>query len=159
MKLLKVTGRVLAVLVVAASIAWLFRHDPIGPLSGRQLIGPELPYPDDWSFTDDYLTIAVESRPDDPHSVTTLCFVHEGSLYVPAGDGADKQWPHFVVADSRIRLKVGENVYPASALRVTDADPADFLPSATAKYAEMAERMGDFPIEGIWLFRIGPRKR
>ena len=64
-------------------------------ISGRTLSGEEFPYPENWDFTNDHFTIAVETRPEDPHSVTTVCFVHEGALYVPAQSGSSKRWPAF----------------------------------------------------------------
>ena len=158
MKLLKIAGGVILTIALFAGIAWLLRSDPMGPISGLRLSGDEVAYPADWGFSDDHFTIAVESRPDDPHSVTTICFVHEGSLYVPAQDGSDKKWTHYVVADPRVRLKLGESVYPARAVRVVDAAPESFLASAVKKYTEMADRLsGDLP-DDIWIFRIEPRR-
>ena len=158
MKILRVIGSVVGVVVVVAGLAWLFRGDPMGPVAGRQLSGAEFAYPADWGFTDEHFTIAVESRPEDPHSVTTICFVHEGDLYVPAQSGTEKKWTHYVVEDPRVRLKVGDRVYPASAVRVTDLEPRAVLASAAKKYERMAERMDEDPPGDIWLFRIGPRK-
>jgi hypothetical protein len=138
-----------------AGIAWMLRTDPVGPISGRRLSGDEVSYPADWSFTDDHFTIAVESRPNDPHSVTTICFVHDGDLYVPAQGGDGKRWTHYVEDDPRVRLKVGRDVYRARAVRVTDAAPEKFTASAARKYSQIAEREGP-PPDDIWLFRIEP---
>ncbi len=156
-KVLRVVGGTLTAIVLAGALAWMFRADPMGPISGRELTGEERAYPSDWSFTDDHFTVALESRPDAPHSVTTICFVHEGSLYIPAQGGSGKRWTQYVVADPRVRIKVGDEVYPARADRVEDADPEVFLASAMKKYQSMADRAdGDMP-EDIWLFRIHPR--
>lgn len=156
MKVLKIIGAVLGTLIVVLGLAWLLRSDPIGPLSGRALSGGEAAYPADWSFTDDFTTIAVESRPGDPHSVTTICFIHDGELYVPARGGSEKRWTQYVLDDPRVRIKVGDAVYPARALRVENADPETFLASAAVKYSQMADPDREIP-EDIWLFRIAPR--
>ena len=111
MKFLKYLGIAIGVLVVVGGLAWLLRTDPIGPLSGKKLSGEERPFPDDWSFVNEHPLCAVESRVDDPHSVTTICFVHEGSLVIPAAEGSTKTWPKYVLADPRIRVKVGDAVY------------------------------------------------
>ena len=77
----------------------------------------------DWSFSDEYTPIAVEVRPDEPHSVTTFAFLHEGSLHVPAMNGSEKEWPGIVLRDDRVRLKLGDNVYPVKLVRVEPDGP------------------------------------
>ncbi|MBW2291169.1 MAG: hypothetical protein JRG89_18950 [Deltaproteobacteria bacterium] len=156
MKILKINAIVLSVLLIVAGFAWLLRTNPIGPISGRALTGVETPYPDDWGFTDEYFTIALEVRPAAPHSVTTVCFVHEGDLYVPAQSGSTKEWTQLVLDDPRARIKVGERVFPVRAVRVVDADPADYLSSAGKKYDQLDS--GEEIPEDIWLFRIEPRE-
>ena len=156
MKILKIIGVLLGALAVLAAIGWLFRSNPIGPIAGRALTGAVAAYPDDWSFSDEHTTIAVEVRPGAPHSVTTICFVHEGALYVPAQSGSTKDWTRYVVADPRVRLKIGDRVFEAVATRVEDADPETFLASAGKKYPQVASR-DEIP-DDIWLFRIGPRE-
>ena len=158
MKILKVSGWVLLALVLAALVVLAVRTDPIGPLAGTRLSGEEAPYPDDWGFSDEDFTIAVETRPDDPHSVTTICFVHEGVLHVPAQGGSTKDWPSHVLADPRVRLKIGDRVYAARATRVEPDDPAPYFASAASKYEAMADRAPDDLPEDLWLFRIDPRE-
>lgn len=156
MKIVKLLGWGLLSLVLVGLVVLAVRTDPIGPLAGTRLSGEEAPYPDDWGFSDEASTIAVETRPDDPHSVTTICFVHDGALHVPAMGGSAKEWPAYVLADPRVRLKIGDRVYAARATRVEPDDPAPYIASAAAKYEAMADRAGDEPPEDIWLFRIDP---
>jgi hypothetical protein len=155
-KVLKILGATLGALVVLAALAWLFRSNPIGPISGRAVTGTVAAYPGDWSFSDEHSTIAVEVRPEAPHSVTTICFIHDGALYVPAQSGSTKDWTRYVVADPRVRLKIGDRVFEAVATRIEDADPETFLASAGKKYPQVASQ-DEIP-EDIWLFRIGPRE-
>jgi hypothetical protein len=155
MRVLRVIGFVAVVLALIAGLAWLMRSNPIGPMSGRAVSGAQAPYPPDWSFTDEHMTIAVESRPDAPHSVTTLCFEMDGQLYVPAQNGAKKRWTRYVTEDPRVRLKIGELVYPANAVRIEPEDQTPFLEAAGAKYSRLAE--SDEVPDDVWLFRIDPR--
>jgi hypothetical protein len=154
MKFLKYLGYAIAALVVLAGIAWLLRTDPMGPLSGKMLSGAEQPYPDDWSVVDSHPLCALETRVDNPHSVTTICFMHDGQLMIPAAEGSTKTWPQYVLADPRVRVKVGESVYAARATRVTDIDTEAGMASALAKYGD---RGGEPPPPDIWLFRISAR--
>ncbi len=156
MKVLRIIGVALAGIAVLAGIAWLLRTDPVGPIAGRQLSGEEAAYPSDWSFSDEHMTIAVETRLDDPHSVTTICFIHEAELFVPAQGGSEKRWTHYILDDPRVRLKIGDSIYRARAVRVTDADPESIVASAAKKYSQLAERAGEELPEDIWLFRIEP---
>jgi hypothetical protein len=161
-RILKRIGAVLAGLIVLVAIAYPFRGDPIGPISGKRLSGEVVPGPvTDWAFSDEHGLIAVEVRPEDPHSVTTVCFRHDGAFYIPAQNGAEKTWTAYAIADPRVRLKIGDRIYLATATRVDQpADVEALIASARKKYpqlpdggdAESAERR-----DGIWLFRIDPR--
>ena len=156
MRIVRLIGVIVAVVVFGLGVAWLLRDDPIGPLSGRMLSGTEAPYPADWAFTNDHNTIAVETQPDDPHSVTTICLVVDGQLYVPAQNGSEKRWTEYVVDDARVRLKIGDTIYPANAVRVEPADREPFVEAARAKYSRLMGDDDEMP-DDIWLFRIEPR--
>ena len=156
MRILRIIGAIVAVLALAVGITWLLRSDPMGPISGRALSGEEAPYPIDWGFSNEHMLIAVETRPEDPHSVTTICLLVDGQLYVPAQDGSEKQWPQYVLEDPRVRLKIGDVVYPARAVRVEPDDLDPFLAAGREKYADMMGERDELP-GGIWLFRIERR--
>lgn len=155
MKFLKYLGIAVALLVVVAVIVVLVRTDPIGPISGKRLSGVEQPFPDDWMLVNEHPLCALETRIDDPHSVTTLCFVHDGALMIPAGQGSSKTWPRYVLADPRVRVKVGEVVFPGIATRMTEIPLEDLVASLAVKYPQ---QFADGPPEDlpadIWLFRI-----
>ena len=158
MRILKWLGVALGISVVLLGLLYILRTDPVFMVSGKRLSGEELPAPADWSVCNDHMTIAVESRVDDPHSVTTLCFVHDGGLIVPAQSGNEKEWPAYVIADPRVRLKFGEIVYPAHAERIMEIPWVDVLPSIEAKYPQAAARFdSNDPPEDVWMFRVSPR--
>ena len=147
----------LGILAVAVAVAWFFRSDPILMIPGRALAGAELPYPTDWTFTKDRPTVAVETHPADPYSVTTICFVYGGDLYIPAQSGSTKTWTQYVLEDPRVRIKVGDSIYPAALTRVLPLDLERYRTAVTKKFPAAAERFaGDLP-KDIWLFRVGPR--
>ena len=154
-KVLKWLGIVAVGLVAVAALAYATRSNPVAMIAGRQLTGELVLEPvSDWSFTDEHQLIAVETRPAMPHSVTTVCFTHEGVLYVPANRAAEKSWPHFAISDPRIRLKVGDKIYPARATRVQDAElQPKLIAAATEKYDfELPQEPG--ALDDVWVFRI-----
>ena len=154
-KILRWAGLAAAGLAVVFAIVVATRDDPIGMMPGRALSGEVVTTPvSDWSFSDEHMLIAVETRPAAPHSVTTICFSHEGDLYVPADRGGSKTWTHFAVSDPRVRVKVGDLVYPVRATRVTDDSlrPA-LLASARAKY-DFAGGDEESSFEDLWVFRM-----
>lgn len=156
-RVLRLLGIAVLVVAIVAGFAWIFRGDPLWMVSGRTLSGSEFPYPDNWDFTLEHFTVAVETRPEDPHSVTTISFVHEGELYVPAQSGSTKQWPQYVLADPRVRIKVEGKIYSARAERVLPLELEDYRESLVKKFPAMADRkVEDLPPD-VWLFRIGPR--
>jgi predicted methyltransferase len=145
-------------IAVIAGGVYATRTDPIAMISGRAVTGEVVTDPvDDWSFTNDFQLIAVETRPGAPHSVTTICFVYDGHLYIPASEGTRKNWPYFLVADPRVRLKIGELVYPANATRVFDESLREEMLAAAAEKYEFARDPEEPLPDDIWLFRIESR--
>lgn len=157
MRTLKGLACALGILVVLVAIAWFFRSDPIFMIPGRALAGEDLSYPADWNFTDDYRTVAVETHPEDPYSVTTICFVYEGDLYIPAQRGSSKTWTQYALADPRVRIKVGDSVYPATLTRVLPLEFERYREAVTKKFPKLADRSPEDLPEDIWLFRVGSR--
>ena len=157
MKLLKWTAGVLGALALVAGALYVFRSDPIFMVSGKRLSGEELPYPADWSACNDHQTVAIETRVDDPHSVTTICFVHDGDLVIPAMNGSEKEWPAHVVRDPRVRVKIGDHVYAARAERMTDVPLEAMAASVAVKYPQITERDPADAPQDVWLFRISAR--
>ena len=146
--------RTLLATIPLALLLSLTACGPIGRVPGGRLFGEVVLDPvDDWSFSDAHPLIQVESRPWFPHSVTTLCFTHEGALYVPAVNPRGKNWPHFVLDDPRVRLKIGDKIYRGRAHRVSDEAVSDgMLAAARKKYEQMPATRDELP--EIWLFRI-----
>ena len=157
MKILKYAGVIIAGLAVLAAVLYNFRTDPIGIISGKRLSGQELDYPADWSIVNDTLLCSLETRVEDPHSVTTICFLRDGDLIIPSRDPRAKDWPGYVANDDRVRVKVGENIYPGRAILQTDVDTSAMIAAAIQKYAAMAERDPQDDPGEVWFYHIVSR--
>ena len=153
-KILRGLGFTVVALAAIAALLYATRSNPVGPISGRALSG-ELASTliTDWSFTDEHSLIAFETRPAAPHSVTTICFTHEGVLYVPAQGGSAKSWPHYAVSNPSARILVGDKIYPVRATRVRDESLIPTMLAAAAAKYDFIANAGEVP-EDIWLFRI-----
>ena len=98
----------------------------------------------------------METRIDDPHSVTTLAFVHAGQLHIPAQSGSSKRWTQNVLDDPRIRIKADGKIFRGRAERVLPLDILDYRESLARKYPKMGARPPEELPPDIWLFRILP---
>jgi len=125
------TSRSLAVLVCALLLSGCIDPNERRPglwLSGEVETAPVT----DWSFTDPILQIYLETRTwyGIRHSVTVVCAVHDGALYVPSvyyGHGEfpdERHWHANVARDPRVRLQIGDRLYERRAVLVTD--PAEW---------------------------------
>lgn len=127
---------------------------------GFRLFGDVVREPvEDWSFAEAEATIAVETRPwyGIPHSVTTVCFVHDGALYVPSRNPRGKRWVSSVLRDPRVRLRIAGRIYERRAVRITD----DALAEALHEKLRMRfHRPRQEPSERpeMWFFRMDPRE-
>jgi len=126
---------------------------PLGPLPGGRLAGTEATQPvDDWSFAHEVLLVQLETRPAAPYSVTLGCIDHAGAIYVGADEPSDR-WVKHVVDDPRVRLRVGDTIYPRIAVKVTD--PSEWLLVGRALFQKYdLEYPADH--EPGWLFRLDP---
>ena len=84
---------------------------PGGALSGELVSEPVA----DWSFVTDAF-VDLETRPDDPYSVTVNYVVKQGALYIDPAEG--RTWLEHIRADPRVRVRFGERVYPVEAVLV-----------------------------------------
>ncbi|MEW6270589.1 MAG: hypothetical protein AB1689_14995 [Thermodesulfobacteriota bacterium] len=132
---------------------------PLGPIPGGRLAGPLAADQDpDWSFTDAIDTIQVEVAPDDPLSVTTWVIAHQGGLYVTADFlNPWKRWPHLAVADPRVRLRIGGEIYERTAVRVTDPREIEELRRAVADKYDVSPHGLAAKVE-VWFFRMDARR-
>ncbi len=129
--------------------------EPMFVFAGGELRGTERPMPSDWSFTDDFDTVQIETRPADPYSVNLWGVSANGNFYVAASDADDAAWVRAIEAEPRVRLRVGDDIYRLLARRTEDPEElADVTDAYIDKYG--GERERSF-IRHAWVFRLGPR--
>ena len=152
-------GLALGVGALGLGIARLLIDGPIAMLPGGVLGGTEVAAPEDWSFANEHQTLAVEIRPEDPYSVTTIHFVANNELYIPASRATEKKWPSMAAENGVARVGIGDSVYPVRLKRVepgTSAWDAAF-DAASEKYSRIAEMREKGVPEGVWLFHAERR--
>jgi uncharacterized protein DUF2255 len=146
---------VLAALVLAlAALVFVARwlDGPLGPIPGGPLRG-ELAQedPGDWSFAGNASTLELEVG---GRSLTVWYVTEGGTLYVAAAEAARKRWPAEVVAEGRVRLRIGGRLYERRAVRITD--PALAAPVGEAFAAKYKVELDEETAARSWLFRIDP---
>jgi len=142
----KILGAVVVCVVFALLVLRLTGLDPHERIPGLWLTGNVSAAPaTDWSFTDKIVTVKVQTSTPYllPHSVTTWCIAYKGQLYL-ATSGADvRSWPRNVARDPHVRLKVGDQLFDATLVVVTDpADREGVLQVRAKKYAQKYPPVG-----------------
>jgi len=143
----KVGGIAASLMVVGGLAAYLIVGvEPTDQRPGLWLLGERVTEPvTDWSFTEDYQEILVQTRSPYllPHSVTTYCTLFEGDLYLfsayyQGGTFPDERgWNRNVMRDPRVRLKIGDRLFDQTVSHVTDAGTrAAVHASFEAKYPD-----------------------
>lgn len=144
---------ILVAVVIALYIAVInIPIDPVERRPGTRLSGDlaRLDPAQDahWSFVQGRTQAWVETRTWYliPHSITVSAWAEDdGALYVGCIRCDTKTWPKHVARDDRVRLKIGDAIYPCRAVRIADA-------------AERRAIMGDRGVvPGYALFRMEPR--
>jgi len=84
----------------------------------------------DWSFVTDPV-LDLETRPDEPYSVTLRARLLAGQLYLDPAEG--RLWLDHLRADPDVRIRIAGRVYPARAVLVGEPgelagfDPTRFV--------------------------------
>lgn len=108
----------------------------------------------DWSFTDNYQTVKVQTRDRLflPYSVTTYCVSYNGKLYLTSvyGPGLPKyprgrHWNENVARDPHVRIKIGDQLFDRTLVYVTDpAERAAVIRNKAKKYPKQVIAPGSF---------------
>jgi hypothetical protein len=113
-------------LLLAAGCSEPFIVFPGGELSG-EVASP----PDDWSALRTEETFQLETRPDDPYSVNIWAVGIGRHVYVGTGPEGT-QWSEYARANPRVRLRVGDRIYPLLARPVADPEERQQVAAAYA---------------------------
>ena len=147
--------------LIALGAVWFY--GPLGPIPGPALSGTVVEGPvGDWSPIDAVDVIQVETRPEDPYSVSTWVARVDDGIYVFAGN-EESPWVQNIQADPRVRIRVEGRIYELRAAKVEDLETKRaFLTSMKSKYeddlafdAEFWQRAWD--TGELVLFRMLPR--
>ena len=146
MRVLKVLGVVMVCLVLALLVLRVIGLDPHERRPGLWLKGNVVTSPvTDWSFTDRYQTVKVQTRSSYllPHSVTTFCIAYNGQLYLATTRPETRQWSRNVARDPHVRLKIGDQLFDRTLSVVTDpAEREAVLQARAKKYSQKYPPVG-----------------
>ena len=120
-----------------------FFDGPLEIIAGGPFKTGELsPAPADWSFLRERDTLEFQTL-NPPRSRTVWLAVHDGNLfivsgYMTTGYGAIwKQWPHYLVDDDRVILRIDDRLYEQRLQRVTSGpDIEPVLNEFSRKYGD-----------------------
>jgi hypothetical protein len=140
--LLKIIGGIVVLGIVLLVVLRITGFPPKDRRPGLWITGPAATAPvADWSFTDQYQTIQVETHPwyGIAHSVNTFCITTNGQLYLASIHPASapypgpRVWDQIVAGDPRVRLKIGGQIYNRVLVHVTDQAEYDAVMQAQGK--------------------------
>lgn len=159
MKILKWIGIVIvgliAIVLFLDTFGGKFLDGPIGPIRGGAFVGSVNPETNpDWSQIGQ--EIQIEIRPEEPWSLTVWAVEHEGALYIPHASGRLRRWVPVAMADPRIRVRTGGQIYEQMLERLPD--DAAVRPVVLQKIAKKYGFDTDGGDDGsVWLFKVTPR--
>jgi hypothetical protein len=93
--------------------------EPFIVFAGGELSGEVEQPPADWSELASEETFQLETRPEDPYSVNLWAVGIGRDVYIGTGPGGTT-WSEHLEDDPRVRLRVGDTLYPLLARPVSD---------------------------------------
>lgn len=128
--------------------------DPLVLLPGGALKGTSVEAPADWAFTDSVETVQLETLPGDPYSVNIWVIALDDKLYVHAGANR-ATWVENMESDPKVRIRVGDSIYPLAASRVSDQGEFDSFSDAYERKYDRRPRNEN--VAEAYLYRLVPR--
>jgi endo-beta-N-acetylglucosaminidase D len=95
---------------------------PFLTLPGKSLQGDEA-VAESWEFASAYTIMQLETRPQNPYSVYHLVVLKNNNLYINAAER--RRWHDYIKQDPNVRVKLGDKIYRARAVEVTDPEVLD----------------------------------
>ena len=137
-RILKAMGiAVVGLLAVGGAVIlgarWVY--GPLGPIPGPELAGSLVEEPvEDWSSVDAVKVVQIETRPEDPYSVSTWLTRIGAGIYVFAADD-ESPWVQNIEDDPSVRIRIEGLIYERRAVRVSDLETKRiFLSTMRSKY-------------------------
>ncbi len=104
-------------------------QSPFLTFSGGALKGQEM-QADSFAFAKEFTLLTLEVRPERPYSVLLRVVMRGEELYIDAAQR--RRWHTYLKQNPAVRIRLGEAVYPATAVRVEDPELLDqFLAGRT----------------------------
>ena len=128
-----VVGLLVIVGITILGARWIY--GPLGPFPGPELAGSVVEEPvEDWSPVDAIKVIQIETRPEDPYSVSTWLTRIDDGIYVFAADD-ESPWVRNISEDPRVRIRIESRIYERRAVRVANPETKRaFLTGMKSKY-------------------------
>ena len=116
----KVVGIVLLLLAAVYLLARFVPLEPVETRPGLSLSGnPAAGIPEVWTGMQQVM-LETRSWYGIRHSITVVAWNDGERLYIPCRECAKKRWPRNVMADPRVRVKIGDSVYERTMQRLDD---------------------------------------
>ena len=124
---------------------------PLGIFPGGELSGTVTEPPAIWQFEEISDMAQLETQPDDPYSINLVYVQIDGQLYVYAGN-TRTTWVQHIESNPLVRIKIGETIYPLSAVRVHDDN--EFNAFADIWASRSAFQRDPKQFDEVWLYRL-----
>ena len=72
----------------------------------------------DWTFASKYKTLQLETNPEKPYSVILFFQLRGKQIYIDPA--TDRRWHQNLLLNPSVRVKLGDNIYNATAIEITD---------------------------------------
>lgn len=108
--------RATLVLVLTTMLAC---QSPVLIFSGGALEGPASET-DSFAFAGQFALLQLEVRPGDAYSIILRVLMRDDQLYIDAAKR--RRWHRYLQENNQVRVKLGESVYPATAVLVDDPE-------------------------------------
>lgn len=146
-------------LLIGVGVVARFSDGPVAIFPGGPFrSGERVMAEPDWSFARDVEEVELQLV-EPARSRTVWLVVHEGLPYVPCGFldvPLWKQWPHEVLEDGRVMLRIDGRIYERTAVKVSD--PAEYAAVAALAAEKYGYRSAEAPDpDAVWFFRLEPR--
>ncbi len=92
---------------------------PVLVFAGTSLKG-ELKETENFEFASQFKTLKLEVNPQAPYSVILRCTLINEHIYVDAAP--NRRWGQYLFENPLVRVKLGADLYPATAVRISDPD-------------------------------------
>ncbi len=125
---------------VLIGVIWLAAcQSPVLIFSGGTLSG-SVTDTDSFAFATQYKLLQLEVRPEDPYSVILRVIVHDNLLYIDAAES--RRWHKYLKLNPDVRVKLGDSLYRATAVRVSDPEITKHFLHGRTIYRLVPRRLG-----------------